>query len=412
MAVKDRSMEALAEVMLMGAADPFPIYNELRELDDGVHYLEELNANFAFRYDDVLRTGKEYETFSSDGFWQSPSSVHDPADPEHRRFVDFSSRILVVKDPPAHTRLRNVIRAAFTPRAIALWRPAVERATDALLDQVQPGKECDLVSDFAFHVPVAIIAEILGVPADDRASFHKWSYSFGSTFEFSTQGDARDRAIRDSLKLIDYLADFAEERRRSPGDDLTSIIVNGHVDGEPLDPQDSLAQLVFLLGAGNETTANLITNGTTMLIEHPDVCRRLAQDPDRIPTAVEEMLRCDPPIHMVARLTARDTRLGDTDIPAGALVIPVFPAANRDPRRFDDPERFDIDRPKNQHLTFNHGVHFCVGAPLARLEGEVIFRRLLARFPKISAGTRPPVRRTDNLGLRGWQSRPVVLDKT
>lgn len=247
------------------------------------------------------------------------------------------------------------------------------------------------------------------MPADDRASFHEWSFGFGSTFDFSVQGEARDRAIRDSLKLIDYLAGLADERRRFPGDDLTSIIINGDV-GDAIDRQDLLAQVVFLLSAGNETTANLVTNGTTMLIDHPDSCRRISEDPDRIPAAVEEMLRYDPPIHLNVRRAASETRLGDTDVPAGALIYQVLPAANRDPRRFIDPDTFVIDRPNNKHLTFNHGAHFCVGAPLARLEGDIIFKRLLSRFPSIKPGSQPPVRRTTNVGLRGWQSRPAVLD--
>jgi cytochrome P450 len=186
-----------------------------------------------------------------------------------------------------------------------------------------------------------------------------------------------------------------------PSDDLAGVHIND---------QDLLAQVVFLLAAGNETTANLLSNGLTVLIDHPDVCRRLAEESDRIPTAVEEMLRYDPPIHLTARRAARDTRLGDKDIQAGTSITQVLPAANRDPRRFTDPDSFDIERANNQHLTFNHGLHFCIGAPLARLEGEVMFRRLLKRFAGINPGSQPPVRRTTNVGLRGWQSRPVVLD--
>ena len=390
------------------AADPYPLYHELRERGDGVHYLDPVNAYFAFRYDDVLRISKDSATFSSDMFWQSPSSHHDRANPEHQRFVEFNRRLMVFRDPPVHTQIRNVVKAAFTPRAVEHFRRGVEQSTDELLDRISPGDEIDLVRDFAFHVPVAIITEVLGVPGADRAKFHQWSFSFASTFDFSVQGEARDNAIRDTLLLIDYLSDFAEDRRRSPRDDLTSMIVNGRP-GDAIELQDLEAQVFFLLSAGNETTANMVTNGVTRLLEHPDAHQRLSENPDLIPVAVEEMLRYDPPLHLITRRTVRETRLGETNIPVDTMVFEVIPAANRDPRRFDNPGAFDITRTNNKHLSFNQGIHFCVGAPLARLEGDVIFRKLLGRFPKISAGSHDRVRRP-TVALRGWQSCPVIFD--
>ncbi len=408
MPVAERSAEALAELMF-GAPDPFPLYDELRELGGGVHRFDPIDAYFVFRYADIERTNSDHEHFSSDIFWQSPSSHHNPDDPEHRRFVAFNSRLMVFKDPPAHTRLRNAVRAGFTPRAVARWREAVEQTTDELLDRVKSGEEIDLVRDFAYEVPVAIVAAILGVPADDRASLHRWSFSFGSTFDFNIQGEARDAAIRDSLLLIDYLSDLAEDRRRHPGDDLTSMIVNSEAHGEAVDPQDLVAQVFFLLSAGNETTANLVTNGLTLLLDHPEACRHLRDNPGQMPSAIEEMLRYDPPLHLTFRRATQDTTLGDTHIPADAIVYQVLPAANRDPRHFVRPKTFDIGRASNKHLAFNHGLHFCVGAPLARMESDVIFRKMLSRFPAIEPGSTPPVRRTSNVALRGWQSRPVVL---
>jgi cytochrome P450 len=401
---------ALEELFVRPTEDPFPLYDELRESGDGVHEFDMVGGYLACRFADLKRMALDHQTFSNGFFWDSPPGIHDPEDAEHRRFMDVSARNLMFQDPPVHTQLRKIVRQAFVPRAIERWRPLVERTTEELLSRFQSGDEIDFVADFAADIPVAVIAAILGVPVEDRRLFRQWSFAFASTYDPAVQGEDRDRCIREGLKLLDYLAEISEDRRRSPRDDLTSVIVHARLDdGEQLDTPELLAQLSILLVAGNETTANLLCNGLTILLDRPEVRDRLAAHPAAIPTAIEEMLRFDPPLHLDARKATRDTRVGETAIPAGAIVWQVLPAANRDPRQFDRGGEFVADRDPNHHFAFNHGIHFCVGAPLARLEGDVVFRRLLGRFPRIAPTSEPPRRRTTNVVSRGWATRPVRL---
>jgi len=390
--------------------DPFPIYDDLRELGDGLHWFAPMNMAVATRYDDVRRIATDHGTFSSDTFWTSPAGMHDPNDAEHRRFVGINSLEFMFADPPKHTQLRSTFRHAFTPAAIKTWRPLVERTTDELLDRFEPGQDVDFVTALAVDVPVAIIGAILGVPADDRKLLREWSFSMSSTFDPMVQGERRDHCIRHSLELLDYLAEIVAERRRHPTDDLVSLLVGTRTDdGELLDDPTLLAQLGLLLIAGNETTSNLLSNAVRLLMDHPQAADRWRQDPTSRTGTIEEVLRCDPPLHMTGRNTTKPLRLGEHDLEQGTMVITLVGAANRDPRRFEDPDRFDIDRTNNPHLAFFHGIHFCVGAPLARLEGEIFLTRFLSRFPELMPGSDHRVRRTANLVSRGWERLPVRL---
>jgi len=410
-AQQDTGSERAVAALLGGAVqDPFPLYNELRETGDGVHWSPALNSWLITRYADVRRVAHDHATFSSEIFFDAPPGMHDPGNELHRRFVEINSRELMFTDPPRHTRLRSAFRAAFTPSAVETWRPLVERVTDEVLDRHQAGDEVELMSAVAADVPVAVIAAMLGVPAEDRWEFREWSFAFASTFDPLVQGERRDTCITQSMQLLDYLAAVLAERRRRPADDLTSVLAAAHTeDGSLLADADLLAQLALLLVAGNETTANLIGNGVTLLLTHPQAQAELSSNSTLVPTAIEEMLRIDPPLHLTMRKATSPTSIGRQTIPAGALVITILGAANRDPREFDSAETFDIHRRDNRHLAFFHGIHFCVGAPLARLEGAVMFERLLQRFPGLAAGSVPPVRRTSNVISRGWESRPVRL---
>ncbi len=391
--------------------DPFPLYDELRETGDGVHFSPLLQAHFVTRYADVRRIAKDHATFSSDLFDVTPAGFHDPADLEHQRFVEIASRLFMFADPPVHTRIRSTFRTAFTPDAVHRWRPAVLDATTSLLDGFRPGQEVDIMPRLAADVPVAVIASILGVPREAWGSFREWSFAYASTFDPMVQGERRDTAIRTSLVLFDFLAEIAADRRAHPTDDLISTIVHTRTDdGDVLGETELIAQIALLLVAGNETTTNLIGNGVTNLLDNPDVRARLAGDPSLLPRAVEEMLRIDPPLHLTLRLLTKDATVGDQQLPAGSLVAPCIAAANNDPRTFPEPHRFDIDRAENsKHLAFLHGIHFCVGAALARLEGQVVFEELLRRYPELRAGTEAAVRRTLNAVSRGWERRPVQL---
>jgi cytochrome P450 len=250
---------------------------------------------------------------------------------------------------------------------------------------------------------VSVIADVIGVPAADQVEFHRWSLALEATFDPGIQGRDREVAIHIANEMLEYLRTLVEARRRAPRDDLTSALVAAT---PPLPDDDLIGSLALLLTAGNDTTATLLGNGLTLLFDNPSARAALAE-PVRVPAVIEEMLRVDPPFHLDARKTTRDVTIGGEDIPAGTMVWLVLASANRDPRAFDDPDAFDPSRRRNRHLTFLPGPHHCIGAPLARLEGQVIFTRLLERFPAIAPGSTPPVRRVANKIARGWQTRPV-----
>lgn len=405
-----RADSLLSELFGGAVEDPYPLYEELRELGDGIHFSDYANAYVVCRYDDVRRIGSDPQVFSSDLFWQSPQSAHDPSDPEQARFVDLTSRLFMFSDPPFHTRIRSSFRKAFTPQAMQAWRPVVQQVTAEFIDCLRGGDEVDVMLGLAADVPVAIIAAILGVPAEKRGRFREWSMAYASTFDPMVQGERRDAVIATSLELMDYLGELVAQRRLDPSDDLITLLVQAEtITGDHLEDVELIAQLTLLLAAGNETTTNLIGSGLTLLLAHPEAKARLIAEPDRWPGAIEEMLRYDPPLHLIFRKTASEAQLGEHLLPAGTMLLACPPAANHDPRRFAKPAEFDIERADNRHLAFFHGIHFCVGAALARLEGAVVFEQLLRCFPEISVGSRPAVRRTSNSTVRGWETRPVRL---
>ncbi len=313
-------------------------------------------------------------------------------------------------DPPMHTRIRSTFRHAFTPQAVELWRPMVEQVTAELIGKYPRGEEFNIMPGFAADVPVAVVASILGVPPEMRSKFRDWSYAYASTFDPIVQSERRNEAITVSLELFDYLGELVAARRQNPEKDLITLLTQTEtISGDHLSDIELLAQLALLLVAGNETTTTLIGSGLTILFDNPEARAQLAADPTLLPEAVEEMLRIDPPLHFVLRKTSKETELGSRTLPANAMIFPSPAAANRDPRRFEDPDRFLMSRPDNKHLAFFHGIHFCVAAPLGRMEGQVVFDYILRNFPEIRPGAEPAERRASNSISRGWVSRPVVL---
>ncbi|MDY6998958.1 MAG: cytochrome P450 [Actinomycetota bacterium] len=402
--------EILGELFGGAASDPFPLYDELRELGEGIHRCDLIGGHILTRYADCRQIGSDPKTFSSDMFATTAPGIYDPDDPEHRRYADTASQLFMFADPPRHTRIRSTFRHAFTPDAVRGWRAAVEQVTDEVLGRYSPGQDIDLMSGPAAEIPVAVIATILGVPQDVWAKFREWSFGYASTFDPMVFGERRDAAIRTSLELFDYLADLIRMRRAEPADDLISHMIGTEtIDGTHLDDAEMLSQVALLLVAGNETTTNLIGNGMTLLFGHPEAREALAADPALVPTAVEELLRYDTPLHMTGRKVSRDTEINGHSLEAGSTVLLCLAGANRDPRAFQDAGVLDITRSPNPHLSFFHGIHFCVGAPLARLEGQVFFEKVFRAFPDIAPGSEPPVRRTLNIASRGWASRPVRL---
>lgn len=401
------AVEELLARLMGDEPDPFPLYDELRETGGGVHRLDPLGW-LAFRYDDIAAIGRDNRTYSSEMFWDTTAGLHDATDPVQARFMRVSEKQFMFHDPPAHTRMRSAMQPAFTGHASRRWRPIIEARAKTLLDRFAPGQEAEFMREFAGAVPVAIIADILGVPERDQVDFRRWSTAFAATFDPGILGAARTEAIHTASELVEYLRGEIDARRRAPGDDLISALLAATDDaGEPLPDDELLGSLALLLVAGNDTTVNLLGNGLSLLFDHPDVLAAAVADPDGMPAVVEEMLRLDPPLHLDARKTTRPVTLGGQDIPAAAPVFMVLPAANRDPRVFAEPAAFDPARDPNRHLTFMPGHHHCIGAPLARLEGQIVFTRLLERFPDIAPGAEPPARRVTNKIARGWLTRPV-----
>lgn len=380
--------------------DPYPIYRRLREKYP-LHYNEKMKFWTLSRYHDVAAALRNTTQFiSSKGIAVGVGRVE----------ADFTQSvpILIMMDPPEHTRLRKLVSGAFAPRRVAALEPAIRQIARTLLDGLGNSPEPDLVRDFANPLPTIVIAELLGVPSEDRDQFKRWSNAVAHFDPANPQGlhPASDRGP--AFELAGYLANILAERRKAPRDDLLSQLLATRVDGRALTEAELLGFGFILLVAGNETTTNLISNAAILLDRHPDARRRLVEDPALMPRAVEEFLRFDPPVQGLARTNTSDLELYDQTIPEGDSVLLLFASANRDERVFPDPDRFDIARSPNDHLSFGLGAHFCLGSGLARLEGRVALRELLARFPDFSFGS-GQVERVRSGPIRGAARLPIDL---
>ncbi|TAJ20941.1 MAG: cytochrome P450 [Dehalococcoidia bacterium] len=362
-------------------ANPYLQLGRLRE-GDPVHRSQALQAWVLTRYDDCLRVMKDAETFSSD-VMQAGGALAAALREQRRETPLGETRTVLGSDPPVHTRLRSIVNRAFTPRRAAALRPHIEDVTASLLAQAPDSGEWDLMKGLAQPLPVIVIAELLGVPSEDREQFRHWSNALAATTNLLQDAATRQGAVAAAQELRGYLEAVVVERVAAPRDDLISALLEAEADGARLSRDEVLAFAVLLLVAGNETTTNLIGNGTLLLAEHPEAMQALRDDPEGVPNAVEEMLRYDSPVQGLVRFVARDTEIAGQAIKKGDVLICMIGGANRDPRQFTEPERFDIARVENRHLSFGQGIHFCLGAPLARLEADVAFRGLLARWPGI-----------------------------
>ena len=331
----------------------------------------------------------------------------------------YLTKHLLNSDPPDHTRLRRLVSKGFTARRVAGLRPRVEAITSALLDamdaRLRAGEsEVDLIEAFAFPLPVIVICELLGIPASDRDDFKQWSHAMLASV--GEPGQFRAAAT----SMYHYFRELLEEKRRAPSDDLVSALIavrdadeaDGSADSAaPFDERELVAMLFLLLVAGHETTANLIASGALALLTHPAELDRLRRDPSLLPGAVEELLRYANPLnHATERFTLEPVEIGGVTIPAREWVLCVTSSANHDPARFADPARLDVGRDASGHVAFGHGIHYCLGAPLARLEGEVAFGGLLARFPSLSLAVGPSqLRWRPSSLIHGLETLPVRL---
>jgi cytochrome P450 len=324
------------------------------------------------------------------------------------RFTSPLNAHMLMSDPPDHTRLRKLVTKAFTSRTVEGLRPRIEQVAAGLLDAMPAGAAVDLLSAYALPLPIAVISEMLGVPEADRGRFRDWTLSVltDTTPEVLVENSLQQTTV--------FLTGLIEDKRAHPGDDLISQLVQVSDNGDQLSDHELLTMSILLLGAGFETTVNLIGNAVLSLLRHPGQLALLRSDPTLLPGAVEEFLRHEGPVNIATeRFTTEPVRVGGMDIPADQFVLISLLAANRDERRFADPDRLDITRPPSAHLAFGHGVHHCLGAPLARLEGQIAIGALLRRFPGLTLAAEPEdLRWRESILIRGLHELPVRLGRS
>jgi cytochrome P450 len=382
-------------------ADPYPTYRQLRA-EDPVHH-SPLGFWVLTRYDDVVAALRDPRLAKE----AIPAFVA-------ARFgapVPTTALSMLDRDPPDHTRLRSLVSKAFTPRVVEGLRPRIQQIVDGLLTRAQEKGSMDVIEEFAYPIPVNVICEMLGVPVEDHEQFKGWSLDIARGLDsilLPLDSEVPKRSVASRTALANYFRELIAKRRASPRGDLLSALIAAEEAGDKLSENELLATCILILIAGHETTVNLIGNGTLALLRHPDQLRRLRENPALIATAVEELLRFDGPVQRTARIPSEDVVIDGRKIAKGEMVMPFIGAADRDPAQFPDPDRLDIGRNDNRHIAFGWGIHFCLGAPLARVEGQIAINTLVQRLPSLALASDAPQFR-ESLTLRGLKSLPVTL---
>lgn len=388
-------------------ADPYPAYAELRATGRA-HYFEPTDQWLVPHHADVSallrdrRLGRTYlHRFTHEEFGRTAPP------PEHEPFETLNGQGMLDLEPPDHTRIRRLVSKAFTPRTVEQLAPTVRRLAAGLVDDFVAQGGGDLLTAVAEPLPVAVIAEMLGIPESDRAPLRPWSAAICGMYELNPSEETARAAVRASLDFSAYLRELIAERRGNPGTDLISALIAAHDEGERLTEQEMVSTCVLLLNAGHEATVNTTVNGWWTLLRHPGQLAALRADHGLLPSAIEELMRYDTPLQMFERWVLDDIEIGGTVIPRGSEVALLFGSANRDPARFPDPDTLDLSRQENPHITFGAGIHFCLGAPLARVELAASFGELLRRAP----GMRPVAEPEWNPGyvIRGVKELRVEL---
>ncbi len=401
-------------------ADPYPAYRRLR--DEAPAYRSPEGVTCVSRHADVVEVLRGPERFRSHGAFdlltEGRFDRFGPRDAfEMVRFL-VRARLnpmrlrkgppesLITSDPPRHDALRAIVNRGFTPRRIASLEPRIRKIAEELVGGFEARRACELMEEFANPLPVSVIAELMGLDPDRREDFKRWSTALivGSTQGQMQGADARFALFRE---FRSYMTEVVEQRRREPGDDLISVIVHAEEGGSGiLETEQVVSFASLLLAAGSETTTNLIGNTVVALAGNPGVLARVKRDPGLVPRVIEESLRYESPVQMVMRVATRQTVLGGTSVPKGALVVPLLAAANRDPERFPEPDRFDPDRDTSGHLALGFGNHFCLGASLARLEARVALETLLERLPTLELDG-APIEPHGSFLVRGPRALPL-----
>jgi pimeloyl-[acyl-carrier protein] synthase len=387
-------------------ANPYPLFRMLRETDP-VHWDPFLHAWIVTRYEDVVNVMLKCSADRT----PTPQQLEMMGMVEELQPI---SRVMVKQmlfmDAPDHTRLRALCATAFTPARVAALKQHVQEIADQLLDQVIPKGTMDVIADFANPLPAIVTAELFGVPVEDHQDLKDWSTDFAEMLgNFQHNPDRARRVLRSTEKLLDYFQKAIREQEKNPRPGLVNSLMHAEVDGARLTEEEVVANLIVTMVGGQETTTNLIGNGLVSLLKNPDQLELLKKDSSILASAIEELLRYESPSQHTARLAPDDMVLGGKQIQKRQAVIAVFAAANRDPERFPDPDKLDLRRTDNRHVAFAWGPHYCFGAPLARLEGQIAFETMLRRLPNLKLEPQELVWR-ENLGLRGLTSLIVSFD--
>lgn len=388
-------------------ADPYPAYAELRARGR-VHWFEPTNQWLVPHHADVSallrdrRLGRTYQhRFTHEEFGRTAPP------PEHEPFHTLNDHGMLDLEPPDHTRIRRLVSKAFTPRTVERLKPYVRGLADDLASALVAAGGGDLLKDVAEPLPVAVIAEMLGIPESDRAPLRPWSADICGMYELNPSEDTAARAVRASVEFSDYLRDLIAARRKEPGDDLISGLIEAHDEGDRLTEQEMISTCVLLLNAGHEATVNATVNGWYALFRNEAQLSALRADHTLIPSAIEELMRYDTPLQLFERWVLDEIEIDGTTIPRGAEIAMLFGSANHDPAVFRDPAALDLTRTDNPHISFSAGIHYCIGAPLARIELAASMGALLERAPALRLAAEPV--RKPNFVIRGLEGLAVEV---
>jgi len=388
--------------------DPYSLYASIRD-NDPVHWDEKSGTWALMGYEDVASTFGDERLSKAIGlkkrFDNLPESVQLVAIPA----FEFLWNTPIYSDPPQHTRLRGLAQRAFTPKAVNIMRDSIQKTVDELFDAVADKAEIDIIHDLAFPLPAIVICDMIGLPLDAQEDFKRWSDDIAGMITAVNYTPERMESAGNSAKEVSqFISDLSHERRLNPQDDLLSALISIEEQGDRLSHTEMVANTIALLIGGHETTTNLLGNGTLALLQHPEQLEKLKNNPELLLPAVEEMLRYDSPVQMVYRSLTEDMQIGDKQLHEGDIVNLVIGAANRDPDEFEQPDNFDISRMKGKHIAFGLGIHFCIGAALARLEGQIFFSTLLRRYPDLKLIT-DDVEWHNFVNFRSLRSLTVLL---
>jgi pimeloyl-[acyl-carrier protein] synthase len=388
-------------------ADPYPLFRRLRETDP-VHWDPFLHAWIVTRYEDVVNVMLKCSADRT----PTPQQLEAMGMlAELQPIAQVMVKQMLFLDAPAHTRLRALCATAFTPARVAALKEHIQEIADRLIDQVLDSGKMDVIADFANPLPAIVTAELFGVPTADHQNLKDWSTDFAEMLgNFQHNPDRARGALRATENMIAYFQQAMRHQEKNPTPGLVNSLMNAEVDGSRLTEEEIVANLIVTMVGGQETTTNLIGNGLVSLLKNRDQLELLKGDSSILPSAIEELLRYESPSQHTARLAPDDMLLGGKKIQKRQAVIAVFAAANRDPERFPDPDKLDLRRTDNRHVAFAWGAHYCFGAPLARMEGQIAFETMLRRLPNIQLEPQELMWR-ENLGLRGLKSLFITFDR-